>query len=70
MIFFRWIVGILGAFFAVCALASFALHVASNSDPWLVRARRMRHALWLMLLLWFNVEVWGRVLLTIVRWKG
>jgi hypothetical protein len=70
VIVFRWIVGVLGAFFAVCALLSFVLHVLSNSSVWLARARSVRHWLWLVLLLWFNVEVWGRVVLTIVHWKS
>jgi len=51
-------------------LLSFGLHGVSNSSVWLARARRQRHWLWLVLLLWFNVEVWGRVVLTIVHWKS
>jgi hypothetical protein len=70
MTVFRWIVGILGAFFAVCALLSFALHLVTNSELWLVRTRRVRHWLWLVMLLWFNVEIWGRVVYTVVHWKG
>ena len=70
MIVFRWIVGVLSAVFAMAALFSFVLHIAFDSTIWLKRARRMRHWLWLLLLLWFNVEVWGRVLLTIIHWKG
>jgi hypothetical protein len=69
VIVFRWISGVLGAVFAASALFSFVLHIASDSGIWLRRARRMRHWLWLVLLLWFNVEVWGRVLLTIIRWN-
>jgi hypothetical protein len=70
VIVFRWIVGLLGALFAVSALFSFVQHIAFDSAIGLRRARRMRHWLWLALLLWFNVEVWGRVLLTIIHWKG
>lgn len=68
MIVFRWIVGVLGALFAVGALLSFTLHVAEDSSVWLGRARRLGHWLWLALLLWFNVEVWGRVIYAIVHW--
>jgi hypothetical protein len=68
VIVFRWIVGALGALFGAAALLSFALHIASDSGIWLRRARRARHGLWLVLLLWFNVEVWGRVIYTIVHW--
>ncbi len=69
MIVFRWIVGVLGALFAVGAVFSFALHIAFDSRIWLERARSNRHWLWLVALFWFNVEVWGRVILTIVHWK-
>ena len=69
MIVFRWIVGVFGALFAFGAVLSFALHIAFDSRIWLERARAMRHWLWLAALLWFNVEVWGRVILTIVHWK-
>lgn len=67
---FRWIVGVIAAAMAVGALASFGLYIASNSDVWLRRARRFRHWVWLAALLWFNVEVWGRVIITIVHWKS
>jgi hypothetical protein len=69
MIVFRWIVGILGAFFAVGALFSFVVYIAFEAQLWLERARRLRHWLWLLLLLWFNIEVWGSVLRTIIRWS-
>jgi hypothetical protein len=70
LIVFRWIVGVLGALLAIAALLSFALHVAEDSKVWLGRARHLGHWLWLALLLWFNVEVWGRVVYTIVHWKS
>ncbi len=68
MTVFRWIVGILGAFFALGAGLSFALYIGASAELWLRRARRFRHWLWLILLFWFNVEVWGRVLWTIWHW--
>ena len=70
MIVFRWVMGVLGAFFAAGALFGFVLFIAFDSNLWLERARRMRHWLWLVALLWFNVEVWGRVVITLVRWKS
>ncbi len=69
MTVFRWIVGVLSAFFAIGAIASFALYISFEAHVWLERARRMRRWLFLVALLWFNVEVWGRVILTLVRWK-
>jgi hypothetical protein len=68
MLVFRWIVGVLGALFATGALFSFILHIAFDSAVWLARTRRLRHGLGLVLLLWFNVEIWGRVLLIIIHW--
>jgi len=68
MIVFRWILGVIGAFFALGATLGFVLFIAFDANVWLERARRLRHWLWLILLFWFNVEVWGRVLLTIIRW--
>jgi hypothetical protein len=69
MTVFRWIVGVIGAFFAIGATLSFGLFVAFDVQLWLQRARTFRHLLWVLLLFWFNVEVWGRVILTIWRWN-
>jgi hypothetical protein len=68
VIVFRWIVGIASVLFAIGSLLSLAINIAENADLWLRRARRFRHWLWLALLLWFNVEVWGRVVYTIYHW--
>ena len=70
MTVFRWIVGILAGLFALGAAFGFGLYVAFDSDLWLRRARSFRHAVWLMLLFWFNVEVWGRVGWTLVHWNS
>ena len=69
MTVFRWIAGVLAVLFAFAATASFALHISFSAHVWLERARRFRRWLLLVALLWFNVEVWGRVIITIVRWK-
>jgi hypothetical protein len=69
MTVFRWIAGVLAAFFAIGATVGFILHISFDSHIWLERARRLRRWLLLVALLWFNIEVWGRVILTIVRWK-
>ena len=68
MTVFRWIIGVIAALMAVGALTSLAINLASDSRIWLERARRFRRWLWLACLLWFNVEVWGRVIWTIIRW--
>ena len=70
MTIFRWIVGVIAALMAVGAITGLAINIASDSHIWLERARRFRHWLWLAFLFWFNVEVWGRVIYTIVHWKS
>jgi hypothetical protein len=69
MTVFRWLIGVFAGLSALAALAAFVLHLASNMPEWLLRARRFRHWTWLGLLLWFNVEVWGRVLMVIIHWS-
>jgi hypothetical protein len=69
MTVFRWIIGGLSAFFALGAVFGFVLYIAFESKLWLERARSFRHWIWLLLLLWFNIEVWGRVAWTIWHWN-
>lgn len=68
MTIFRWVVGVLAALLAVGALASLALFLSFDIPIWIERARRLRRWLWLVALLWFNVEVWGRVAYTLIHW--
>ncbi len=70
MIVFRWIVGVLAVLLAVAAVFGFSLSIAFGADLWLRRARKFRHWLWLLALLWFNVEVWGRVIYTLFHWHS
>jgi hypothetical protein len=68
MTVFRWILGVLAGFFAIGAVFGLGLYIAFESQLWLERARRFRHWVFVLLLFWFNVEVWGRVVWTIWRW--
>ncbi|MDQ6628544.1 MAG: hypothetical protein M3Z29_08875 [Pseudomonadota bacterium] len=71
MIVFRWIVGVLSAILATGTVVSFAIGIGFDAELWLQRTRHLRHWLWLLLLLWFNTEVWGRVGYTLLHWtKG
>ena len=65
----RWILGVLAVLFAVVSLFGLVLSVGFDSRLWGDRARTFRQALFLVALFWFNLEVWGRVVLTIVNWK-
>lgn len=69
MTIFRWIIGIFGALMAFGAVGSFLIFILYDLKHWIERARRFRRWTWLAALLWFNVEVWGRVLYTIIHWS-
>ena len=68
MTIFRWVIGVIAALLASGALISFALFIAFDIDVWLKRARTLRRGVYMALLLWFNVVVWGRVVWTLVTW--
>ena len=68
MTIFRWIIGVLAALLAAGSLLSFVLFIAFDIERWLKRARTLRHGVYMALLLWFNVEVWGRVLWALFHW--
>ena len=68
MTIFRWIIGSLAALFATGSLLSFAMFMAIDNPVLLERTRKFRRATFSALLLWFNVEVWGRVVYTLVNW--
>ena len=58
----RWILAGLSALLLAGALLSFGLFIAFDIQAWLTRARSLRRGVYLALLLWFNVEIWGRVI--------
>ena len=68
MTIFRWIIGSLAALFAAGSLLSFAMFMAIDNPVLLERTRKFRRATFTLLLLWFNVEIWGRVVYTLVTW--
>ena len=69
MTIFRWFIGVVTGLMASGALASFVLFILTDISVWIERARRFRRWTWLGMLLWFNVEVWGRVIVTLVNWR-
>ena len=70
MTVFRWILGVLGALLAVGSIVSFVLFIAFDIAVWLERARALRRSFFSVALLWFNVEVWGRVVWTLWHWNS
>jgi hypothetical protein len=68
MTIFRWLIGTIGGLLALGALLSFVVFIAADIDLWLKRARKMRRLAWATALLWFNIEVWGRVAYALIHW--
>ena len=68
MTVFRWIIGVIAALLASGCALSFILFMALDINVWLARARSLRRGTYLACLLWFNVEIWGRVVWTIIHW--
>ena len=69
MTVFRWIIGVLSVLFVSMSVLSFVLFMVRDEERWIELARRFRQLSTVVLLFWFNVEIWGRVVYTIVTWK-
>ena len=61
MTIFRWVIGGIVALMVSGALLSLLSSAIFKIPLWVQRARRLRHWAWLVLLLWFIVEIWIRV---------
>jgi len=68
MIVFRWVIGIIFALLAAGSVLSLLLFLALDIPLWLERARSLRRGTYLAGLTWFNIEVWGRVVWTLIHW--
>ena len=66
----RWIMAGLGSLIGVVTVASFVFAIATDGPLWHARRRRWGRWFWSFALFWFNVEVWGRVVITIWRWQN
>jgi hypothetical protein len=64
----RWSVGVIAVLLAVGALFGFVVSFVFENEVWRVRAQRLRAWLAVVALAWFNGEVWGRVVYTLVHW--
>ncbi len=70
MTVFRWVFGVFTLLLASGAALSFVIFLLQDRKEWLVLARRFRHWTWTACLFWFNLEIWGRVLYTLVHWRS
>ena len=68
MTVFRWIIGVIVAVLAAGSVLSLVLFLALDIPLWLARARSLRRGTYLAGLTWFNIEVWGRVVWTLIHW--
>jgi len=68
MTIFRWIIGVIAALLGGGSALSLVLFLALDIQVWLERARTLRRGTYMALLLWFNIEVWGRVIWTLIHW--
>ena len=64
----RWIVAGIAALLVLGAAVNFGIYIAVETPALLERARRLAAWIRLLALAWFNAEVWGRVVYTIVHW--
>ncbi len=68
MTIYRWIIGVLSGLLASGFVFSLLAYMVGGDERWGELSSRLRHYTYLILLFWFNTEVWGRVVYTIVTW--
>ena len=69
MTIFRWVMGVLLGLFAAGWLSIFMLYVIRDDDRLKDLGKKMRQWTITIALAWFNLEIWGRVVWTIVTWN-
>ena len=68
MTVFRWIIGVLAMGLVSLSVLTFIMFMVQDEERWIALARQFRRLATVVLLFWFNVEIWGRVIYTIVTW--
>lgn len=63
-----WILGILAAVMASGTALTFLLFIITGDELWVKRARNLRRLTSAILLFWFNLWLWRRVILIIIHW--
>ena len=70
MTIFRWIMGVLAGLSLAGWLLVLMLYVLNGDDRFKELGTRLRQLVFTVALLWFNIEIWGRVIWTIVTWNS
>jgi hypothetical protein len=70
MTIFRWIMGVLSALLAGGWLITFAIYLANGDDRFKELGTRLRQWATMFVLMWFNIEIWGRVVWILITWPG
>ena len=68
MTVFRWIIGVLAAGLVSLSVLTFVMFMVQDEERWIELARLFRRLATVALLFWFNIEIWGRVIYTLVTW--
>jgi len=69
MTVFRWIMLVLTGLGGASTVIAFGIYIGTGIDTWGERARTARRWFYAVALLWFNIEIWRRVVLIIVHWN-
>ena len=64
----RWGMGSAIALVGSLSIASFAIFISTDIQLWLERSRRLRQWAFVLVMLWFNLEIWGSVVHTLLTW--
>ena len=67
---FRWIMGSLGGLLVVGWLLFFVIGLARDDARQQAAATKLRQWAQLVIMFWFNIEIWGRVFYTLWHWSS
>ncbi len=68
MTIFRWIMGIIAGIALSGWLVVLLLYVVNGDERFKDLGIRLRQLVITIGLFWFNLEIWGRVIYTVVTW--
>ena len=68
MTIFRWIMGIIAGLALSGWLVVLLLYVVNGDDRFKDLGTRLRQLVITIGLFWFNLEIWGRVIWTLIEW--